>query len=123
MWKASIKPSGYGQFHLDGTTVLAHRFAYEDAVGPIPEGLHLDHLCGVRRCVNPAHLEPVTIAENNRRADAAKWQRNKTHCANGHPYTDDNTYWRPDRPNSRDCRQCHWEAHRRYVERKKDRRG
>lgn len=55
---------GYGQFR----NVRAHRWAYEHLVGQIPEGMVLDHLCGHRDCVNPSHLEPVTVAENNRRA-------------------------------------------------------
>lgn len=75
LWTGSITRAGYGRIRgadaHDGRTVLAHRLAYELLVGPIPQGLHLDHLCRVRRCVNPEHLEPVTLAENNRRAAAA----------------------------------------------------
>ena len=79
LWNAGCSTAGYGEFHLGGTNVYAHRWAYEHAVGPIPEGLSVDHVChnsdpdcpgGVcdhRRCVNPAHLEPVTVAENFRR--------------------------------------------------------
>jgi hypothetical protein len=69
LWTASIAPNGYGHFYR-GTTGgrVAHRFAYELLVGPIPEGLQLDHLCSNRGCVNPDHLEPVTAAINTRRA-------------------------------------------------------
>lgn len=81
--------------------VPAYRFAYEFLVGPIPDGLELDHLCRVRLCVNPAHLEPVTHAENNKRAGVAK-----THCKWGHPYNEANTYRRRDRPGNRQCRVC-----------------
>lgn len=63
---AYLNRDGYGQFHGEGE-VLAHRFAYRVLVGPIPEGLTLDHLCFNKACVNPAHLEPVTINENLRR--------------------------------------------------------
>jgi hypothetical protein len=71
-WTAATKGHGYGMFavaKVDGRVILrqAHRMAYELAVGPIPEGLEIDHTCSVRNCVNPAHLEPVTHLENCRR--------------------------------------------------------
>lgn len=78
-WNAGCTPGGYGEFTLEKTTVYAHRWAYEQAYGPIPEGLAVDHTChnsdlncpgGVcahRRCVNPAHFEAVTSQENLRR--------------------------------------------------------
>lgn len=72
----------YGKYTHRG---VAHRVAYELLVGPIPEGLELDHLCRVTLCVNPAHLEPVTRAENQRRRSAAR-----THCKHGHALTPDN---------------------------------
>lgn len=68
----SIDGEGYGRVKRDGKTHQAHRMLYEQMVGPIPEGLFLDHLCGVRRCVNPDHLEPVSPAENTRRGRNAK---------------------------------------------------
>lgn len=68
LWRAATTV-GYGVFkRATKVLVYAHRWSYEHHVGPIPEGLHIDHLCRVRACVNPAHLEPVTLAENNRRA-------------------------------------------------------
>lgn len=68
LWTMSVGSPGYGNA-WDGTKVItAHRYAYTWVVGPIPGGLVLDHLCGVRRCVNPTHLEPVTQGENLRRA-------------------------------------------------------
>jgi hypothetical protein len=74
-----------------GVTTLAHRIVYMLLVGPIPFGYALDHLCRVRRCVNPAHLEPVTIAENVLRGEgtAARHAR-QTHCLRGHPLSGDN---------------------------------
>lgn len=70
VWTSWIQPNGYGYFWLDGAR-YAHRVAYEIAVGPIPAGLVIDHLCANKSCVNPAHLEVVTIGENTRRARAA----------------------------------------------------
>jgi hypothetical protein len=68
-WLGSVAPSGYGQFSLrvPRTTVQAHRAVYTILVGPIPDGLELDHVCVNKPCVRPSHLEPVTHAENQRR--------------------------------------------------------
>lgn len=68
IWCGSVDPDGYGRFSTATTKAQAHRAVYEQEKGPIPDGLELDHLCLQRRCVNPAHLEPVTHAENMRRA-------------------------------------------------------
>ena len=72
LWTGAISDTGYGAFNrgsgrANRDYISSHRFAYELVVGPIAEGLHLDHLCQVKACCNPAHLEPVTPAENNRR--------------------------------------------------------
>lgn len=70
MWVGSLSGNGYGRIQgyvVDASPKLAHRVAYELVNGPIPEGMQLDHLCRNRRCVNPAHLEPVTCGENLRR--------------------------------------------------------
>ena len=76
---------GYGQIKNAGRDRLAHRVAYEELVGPIPDGLQLDHLCRVRRCVNPAHLEPVTCRENLLRGETvAAVSAARTHCPQGH---------------------------------------
>jgi hypothetical protein len=93
-WQGSVKKSGYGRFHLTHSlAVRAHRFAYQLMVGEIPKGLVLDHLCRNRSCVNPNHLEIVTIGENVLRGDtfSAK-NKKKTHCSNGHPLTENNLY-------------------------------
>jgi hypothetical protein len=69
VWTASLS-KGYGQVseHSAFNTTRAYRWSYEWCVGPIPEGLHVDHLCRNRSCVNPEHLEPVPQGENNRRS-------------------------------------------------------
>jgi hypothetical protein len=111
-WTASQTSGGYGSFTVPGLSAQAHRVAYLLLTGPIPEGLHLDHLCRNKLCVNPDHLEPVTQAENNRRAGEAR-----THCASGHAYTLTNTYRR--RNGTRDCRACNRDrAAARYTPRR-----
>lgn len=74
LWAAASERNGYGAIREPGTgrMLYAHRLAYEWLVGPIPEGLHIDHLCNVRRCVNPSHLEAVTQQENNVRSWARR---------------------------------------------------
>jgi hypothetical protein len=106
-WIASLNNTGYGTFAIGGgRSTVAHRWSYEYHVGPIPDGLHLDHLCRNRRCVNPDHLEPVTISENLLRGiGVGQSNTTKTHCPAGHSYTEDNTYYAPSRLN-RMCRTC-----------------
>lgn len=82
LWNGYVGENGYGYIGDGGSVRLAHRWAYEWFRGPIPDGLHIDHLCRTRRCVNPYHLEAVTQAENNRRAWSARSR--KTHCPQGH---------------------------------------
>lgn len=108
IWTARIARDGYGRFGIGGRLKIAHRVAYELEVGPIPEGLILDHLCRVRPCVRPSHLEPVTNRENVLRGIKGILT---THCPAGHPYDEANTYWSTNvRGNpSRNCRVCHRE--------------
>lgn len=112
---------GYGIFDVGSTPmhgVMAHRFAYELLVGPISDGLTIDHVkangCTSTACVKaiadeygPAHLEPVTMRENLMRGTG--WPAKKvaqTHCYRGHEFTEANTMYVPSRPTSRRCRQC-----------------
>lgn len=111
--------AGYGQLSVgsltDGTKRMAymHRLAYEKFVGPIPEGLTLDHLCRVRNCCNPDHLEPVTSGENVRRSDPGArgraQQLAKTHCPQGHEYAGENLYLYK---GERHCKTCKKERQR-----------
>jgi hypothetical protein len=102
LWTGAISSTGYGRLNL----YYAHRIAFELHIGPIPEGMTIDHLCRVRTCVNPAHLEAVTLAENIRRSDSPSAQRARwTHCPRGHEFTPENTYLRPD-GHGRQCRAC-----------------
>ena len=66
-WVGATTPKGYGSMKWKGTSIYGHRWTYEQLVGPIPDGMQIDHLCRETGCVNPAHLEPVTAAENMRR--------------------------------------------------------
>jgi hypothetical protein len=106
IWTAGVMKQGYGVFHPGGkATVLAHRWIYETTCGPIPEGLVIDHLCRVRRCVNPSHMEPVTNEENLRRGLGYGLQNGmRTACIHGHDYTPENTY--TDRKGGIRCRTC-----------------
>ena len=88
-WLGSQDENGYGNIKVFGTTKSVHRVVYESLVGPIPDGLVLDHLCRRRICCFPDHLEPVTAAENARRGAEAN---RRTNCPQGHPYDDENTY-------------------------------
>lgn len=117
IWVGTIDIGGYGRAVRDKKESKAHRLSYEMHRGPIPAGMFLDHLCRVRACINPDHLEPVTARENLLRGighpaiNAAK-----THCKRGHEFTPDNTYRAPNYPTRRMCKVCSKGARTRYFE-------
>lgn len=123
IWTATKTQGGYGRLRVDGQFWVAHRYAYEMMVGPIPEGLVLDHLCKVRHCVNPGHLQAVTHTENVRRGNGGRPVGSGTpksgrprrpdgsfvSCPKGHEYSGTNLYIRKD--GSQDCRRCSADRH------------
>lgn len=113
LWMGSVfQNSGYGRIKVSGRTMVAHRFAYEVLRGPIPGGLTLDHLCRVRRCVNPDHLEPVTPRVNVLRGETITARNaGKTQCDRGHPLAGANLFVRKD--GRRRCRECERRSQRR----------
>lgn len=117
-WQGYRNEEGYGKLGVDSTVVRAHRWAYEHYKGSIPEQLQLDHLCRVRHCVNPDHLEPVTNQENVIRGEHP-WViiRRSGLCQRGHPQNEENTYYRKDRPGAKQCRICRRELAGQAVQR------
>lgn len=112
IWTAKRSRTGYGQFRHDGQMRSAHRVMYELSVGPVADGLDLDHLCRVRYCVNPRHMEPVTRRENMLRGDLGKdrWYAGKPYCRNGHDLTVPNAF--NVYASTRRCRLCSIEYNR-----------
>lgn len=118
LWSAATNDAGYGLIHWRRRSYLAHRFAYENLVGDIPDGLELDHLCRVRNCVNPAHLEAVTRQVNALRGlSPSGIHARKTHCHRGHEFTNENTSIRPN--GARRCLTCHRENERARHQRRR----
>ena len=104
-WTASKTATGYGRIRWQRETRYAHRVAYEVLVGPIPEGLTIDHLCRNRACVNVDHLEPVTQGENALRGTGPfAINAAKTRCKRGHEFTEENT--RVSKAGNRNCVTC-----------------
>jgi hypothetical protein len=110
LWTAGRTPAGYGSFFAREPKRIeyAHRIAWQLVNGPLPSDLVIDHLCRVRHCVNPEHMELVTRGENNRRGIARERRiaqaKTVTHCKRGHPFDEANTYVRAD--GERNCRTC-----------------
>lgn len=115
-WTGSKTSYGYGIVIRNWRRTGAHREAYRLLVGPIPEGLTIDHLCRNHSCVNPDHLEPVTRAENVRRGIPAGYWGKQPRCTKGHPYTPDNIYHYQGR---RHCKECRRQAVRRMRARRR----
>lgn len=113
-WTAYKAPNGYGQFRINSPRKMeyAHRYAWAELVGPIPAGLELDHLCRVRHCVNPDHLEVVSPQTNTLRSvSPSSLQAKQTECIKGHPLVGENLYrWR----NHRLCKTCRKERRGSY---------
>lgn len=110
LWTGAIsKQTGYGMFNDGDRITTAHAFAYRTEIGPVPPGLQLDHVrergCRHRACCNPAHLEPVTPSENNRRIPRSPF------CPHGHLFDERNTYRHP-RTGTRTCRRCRRDGER-----------
>ncbi len=122
-WTGATSPTGYGHLPVRTTVnepreVLAHRFVYELLVGPIPDGLDIDHLCRNRACVRPSHLEPVPPRENILRGEGpSAHNARQTHCARGHEFTAANTRVHAGR---RYCRACGRERMRQQRAHKKE---
>ena len=115
IWQGATRSPGYGHVGVKGPDlkwrmVGTHRITYEYFIGPIPDGHQLDHLCRVRLCANPYHLEAVTSRENTLRSPVAIGGLNaaKTHCKRGHEFTAENTYRRG---TARECRICRAASH------------
>lgn len=100
LWSGTIGTDGYARYSSHG----AHRISYEYFVGAIPRGMTVDHLCFEPRCVEPAHLRLLTALQNKRNRAVAPCVVPDTHCVNGHRWTVENTYIRPN--GNRDCRTC-----------------
>jgi len=118
LWTGALNPRGYPLLNVGGRSTLAHRYAYETFGGVIPDGWTLDHVCEMKACVNPNHLDPAPALVNHARANRQLFgigQSRKTRCPQGHPYDEANTYRHR---GERHCRTCAREANRRWTARK-----
>lgn len=117
LWTGRLDKDGYGRITVNQRPGRAHRVAYETFVGAIPEGMEIDHLCRVRHCVKPDHLEPVPHQLNVARAFSANdAERNPDECLHGHVLDESNAYLVQ---GSRQCRECHRKRNREYAARKR----
>lgn len=120
-WTADVSNSGYGRFWVEGKQkALAHRWSYEYHIGPIPDGLVIDHLCRNKLCVNPSHLEPVTYSENALRGVGPEMRSaikfTATHCSQGHEFTPENTKYNGIKRVDRICVTCAKDGRKRQYE-------
>ena len=117
LWTGGKDSDGYAVFKVDGVSVNAHRWYYQIVNGELKSFIHLDHLCRIRHCVNPEHLEPVSNQENLLRGLTFQaFNSQKTHCPRGHEYNSTNTYIT--KGNTRACRVCQRLHQISYKERK-----
>ena len=117
-WVASVNDRGYGTFQVFKRPKKAHRVSYEMFKGKIPDGLELDHLCRVRNCVNPDHLEAVTHKENVLRGSSfVSEQAHRTHCKRGHELSGDNLLPHKLKKGLRACKACNTEQVNMYRNR------
>jgi len=122
LWTASINAKGYGTLGSKNGSTLAHRISMELNGWVVKSGMQIDHLCRVRSCVNPKHLEVVTPKINCHRGyGPTALHARKTHCPQGHPYSDENTYLYIGgvHKGNRQCRICGRRRSREYLARKK----
>lgn len=122
VWVAARSVEGYGRVSVEGRSQLAHRVVWELYVGPIPEGMTIDHLCNRPSCVNIAHLRVASQRENILAPHSATLARRNslvTECPQGHPYDEQNT--NRNRPERRDCRACGRAATRRWRDKRSSR--
>ena len=116
IWLGATYRGGYGHIGVDGRMHKVHRIVFENGVGPIPDGYVINHVCSVRLCVRPEHLEAVSQRENVLHSNSrsiAKLHSDLTHCKRGHPFSGDNIYWWRGSRRCRICRLNHSQARRR----------
>lgn len=111
-WNGYKNPGGYALIRFSKYNIRAHRYAFETYIGPIPEGLVLDHICRNRGCVNPHHVRPMTRVENMLIGTRSNQNKGKTHCIRGHEFTPENTIVSNGK---RGCRICKIEYSRRVY--------
>jgi hypothetical protein len=115
-WTGSVDRDGYAKY----SGRMAHRLVYLMTHGSVPIDTELDHLCKVRACVNPDHLEPVPHAENNSRSESpSAVHARQTRCVHGHEFTSENTYKNPN-TGKRQCRTCSRLTVARYAQKKRE---
>jgi len=119
IWSGTKTTRGYGQFSIKGTSIRAHRLAYEATLGPIPDGFDLHHRCINKLCVNPAHMGVIPHQEHVKEANSAGGIHGaKTHCPKGHPYSGGNLIIT--KQGERLCRKCRSEILKRSRNKAKD---
>jgi hypothetical protein len=121
VWQGACNKAGYGQIKINGKQVGVHIVSYEFYVGPVPDGLTIDHTCENHPCMNPVHLEPVTLQVNILRTSTTMAAINaaKTHCPRNHPYSGDNLMH--NKKGGRLCRICELERQRGVKRRQRER--